>query len=76
MYCKTMWTGIKNKRQVWISRCDDVGENEGGYYCQVYSDSNMENEIDNFVIQAEDVKKDDGYMVVALYLDSQPIMSY
>ena len=51
-----MVKGIKNGKKVYISFCDDVGENKGGYYCQVYADSNCDNEIDNFVIQAEDVK--------------------
>ena len=35
---------------VWVSVCEDCGENEGGFFCQVYSDENMENEIDSFCI--------------------------
>ena len=39
---------------VWISRTEDCGENKGGYFCQVYSDENMEYEIDYFCIHPED----------------------
>lgn len=39
---------------VWISICRDCGENEGGYFCQVYSDKYMEDEIDYFCIHCED----------------------
>lgn len=40
--------------KVWISRCTDCGENEGGYFCQVYADEDMENQIDYFCIHPED----------------------
>lgn len=40
--------------KVWISRTDDCGENEGGYFCQVYADENMDDEIDYFCIHPED----------------------
>lgn len=40
--------------KVWISTCKDCGENEGGYFCQVYADEDMEIEIDYFCIHPED----------------------
>ena len=40
--------------KVWISRTDDYGENEGGYFCQVYTDEYMDDEIDCFCIHPED----------------------
>lgn len=39
---------------VWISTCQDYGENEGGYFCQVYADEEMSKEIDYFCIHPED----------------------
>jgi len=42
---------------VFVSLCDDIGENEGGYFCQVYDDEDMENEINYFVIHKEDLEK-------------------
>lgn len=50
-----MVSGIKDGKKVYISFCDDCDINKGGYYCQVYTDADFENEIDNFVIDAEDV---------------------
>ena len=35
---------------LWISRIEDCDENEGGYFCQVYADSDMQYEIDAFCI--------------------------
>lgn len=40
--------------KVWISRCEDCDENEGGYYCQVYADEDMEHQIDDFCIHPDD----------------------
>jgi hypothetical protein len=40
--------------KVWISTTTDCGENLGGYYCQVYTDENMENQIDDFCIHTDD----------------------
>lgn len=42
---------------VFVSLCDDVGENKGGFFCQVYADEDMENEINYFVIHKEDLEK-------------------
>lgn len=42
--------------KVNVSLCDDIGENRGGYYCEVYLEG-MEDfdPIDNFVIHADDL---------------------
>lgn len=38
---------------VWISTSPDVGENEGGLFCQVYIDENMRGEVDSFHLTPE-----------------------
>lgn len=40
--------------KVYISITDDCDENLNGYYCQVFSDENMQNQIDDFCIHTED----------------------
>ena len=40
--------------KVWVSTTPDCDENLGGYYCQVYSDEDMENQIDDFCIHTDD----------------------
>lgn len=39
---------------IWISMTPDCGENKGGYYCQTYSDEEMDNQIDDFCIHTDD----------------------
>ena len=39
---------------VYVHYIPDVGENQGGFYCMVYEDENLENEIDQFCITPED----------------------
>jgi hypothetical protein len=39
---------------VWISCIDDIGKNKNGYFCQVYADEDMGNEIDWFIIHPWD----------------------
>lgn len=41
--------------KVYVSLCNDVGENKGGYYCEVYLNDDCDNPIDNFVIHADDL---------------------
>jgi hypothetical protein len=50
---------------------DDCDINKGGYYCQVYDNEDMDNEIDNFVIQAEDVAAGLTDKMVEDYLNSK-----
>ena len=45
----------KNRVELFISLCDDIGENNGGYFCQVYLDEDGTDEYDNFVIHKEDL---------------------
>lgn len=40
--------------KVWIHAIADCDENEGGYYCMVYSDEDLNNQIDDFCIHPED----------------------
>lgn len=39
----------------YITYVEDICENTGGYFCQVYLDSNFDFEIDNFCIHKEDL---------------------
>lgn len=66
-----MVSGIKDGKKVYITFCDDIGENKGGYYCQVYTDADFENEIDNFVIDAEEVATGLTDEIIASYLNSK-----
>ena len=36
----------------YVARMEDCGENEGGFYCQIYraDDSNHDDELDNFCV--------------------------
>ena len=45
----------KNGVALFISLCDDVEPNKGGYYCEVYLDEDGITEFDNFVIHKEDL---------------------
>lgn len=45
----------KRGTKVWVSLCDDIGDNRGGYYCEVYLDGMEDDPIDNFVIHADDL---------------------
>ncbi len=41
--------------KVYVSITDDVGENEGGYFCQVYADQDMEHQLDYFCVHSEEL---------------------
>jgi hypothetical protein len=45
----------KNGVDLFISLCDDVEPNKGGYYCEVYLEDDDCLCIDNFVIHKEDL---------------------
>ena len=45
----------KNGVDLFISLCDDVEPNKGGYYCEVYLEDDDCLGIDNFVIHKEDL---------------------
>ena len=56
---------IENKyNDVYYTTCDDVGENEGGYFIQFYSDSNFIDEIDYMVLHkgTEEVENPEEYI--------------
>lgn len=44
-------------RGLYISTTDDCGENLGGYYCQVYADEGMTEEIDDFCIHPAELRE-------------------
>lgn len=40
--------------EVFVSLCDDIGSNKGGYYCEIYLDEDWNSDpIDYFVIHAD-----------------------
>jgi hypothetical protein len=45
----------KNGVELFISLCDDCGENKGGYFCQVYLDKDGSEDYDNFIIHKKDL---------------------
>jgi hypothetical protein len=46
----------KNGVMLYITLCDDCGENKGGYYCEVSLDEDGVFEYDNFVIHNEELE--------------------
>lgn len=42
-------------RGLFISVTPDCDENTGGYYCQVYTDEDMANQIDDFCIHPDEL---------------------
>ena len=73
----------KNGIALYISLCDDVEPNKGGYYCEVYLDEDGITEFDNFVIHKEDLdcfeNKNEGIIVhceeYANGVDDMPILN-
>lgn len=49
----------KNGNTVYVSYLDDCDENEGGYYCQVYTDKWYDHEIDDFCVHPYDCDCED-----------------
>lgn len=44
-------------RGLYISVVPDCGPNEGGYYCQVYADLGMDDQIDDFCIHPDELEE-------------------
>lgn len=73
----------KNGIALFISLCDDVEPNKGGYYCEVSLDEDGISEFDNFVIHKEDLdcfeNKSEGIIVhceaYANSVDDMPILN-
>ena len=73
----------KNGVELFISLLDDIGENAGGYFCQVCLDEDGEQEYDYFVIHIEDlncVENKDEYIQIccenyANGFDDAPILN-
>ena len=40
---------------LYVSCTDDCGVNAGGYYCQVYTDDSMDEQIDDFCVHPEEL---------------------
>lgn len=53
----------KKYNKVFVTLTDDYGENKGGYFCQVYTDENFQNEIDNFCLHHEDCENQTPYEI-------------
>ena len=73
----------KNGVELFITLCDDCGDNKGGYFCQVYLDEDCSEDYDYFVIYKEDLdcfeNKDEGIQVhceeYAKGFDDAPILN-
>lgn len=73
----------KNGVALYISLCDDVEPNKGGYYCEVSLDEDGVWEFDNFVIHKEDLdcfeNENEGIVVhceeYAKGVDDMPILN-
>ena len=48
-------TKDKAGQTVYITYIEDCGENEGGFYCETYSDEDCDCKIDDFCIYPEDI---------------------
>lgn len=58
-------------RGLYISTTEDCGENLGGYYCQVYVDEGMSDEIDDFCIHPDELRENpDVDYWIGLNIDS------
>lgn len=76
-------TTTKNGVLLFISLCDDVEPNKGGYYCEVFLDEGGVEEFDNFVIHKEDLdcfeNKENGINVLCdeytRGVDDMPILN-
>ena len=44
-------------RGLYISATEDCCENEGGYYCQVYTDADYQYQIDEFCIHPDELEE-------------------
>lgn len=55
----------KNGFDVWVSSTYDCEPNLGGYFCQVYIDSECNKEVDDFVVPANivDANKDRKFII-------------
>jgi len=50
---------------ICITFTEDCDENKGGYYCQMYTDENLDNEIGDFCIHPNEFKTFEDAVVKA-----------
>lgn len=58
----------KDGNVVYVTFCDDLEPNEGGYYCQVYTDLDLCNQVDDFCIHAEELQQYDHVYIAEQYV--------
>lgn len=58
-------TKDKAGQTVYITYIEDCGENEGGYYCEVYADEDLMYDLDFFCVHPEDCDCSDDDAVEA-----------
>ena len=56
-------------RGYYITTCDDIAENEGGLYCQVYADENCGKEVDDFCIHADELAQHNAEFWIKRHMD-------
>lgn len=49
-----MWVKDKKGQEVYVTFVPDVEPNEGGLYCETYTDDRCDNKIDDFCIHKGD----------------------
>ena len=54
----------------YITYIDDCNENVGGYFCQVYTNNNLDYELDNFCIHKEDLINSSVEENITKYIDN------
>lgn len=56
-------------KDFYITYTKDCCENKGGYFCQVYTDSMLDNEIDNFCIHENELVNNSIKDIIKLYIN-------
>lgn len=59
-------------KDLYISCTEDCEENEGGYFCQVYTDESLDDEIDYFCIHTDELETNTIEDNIRLYIDNNP----
>lgn len=53
----------------YVTYTADCEDNLGGYFCQVYKDSNLDYEIDNFCIHKEELLENNVQEIITDYIN-------
>ncbi len=62
-------TKTKKGTKVYVTSTEDCDENEGGLYCQIYADSELENELDDFCIHKDELENNTFERIAKEYVN-------